>query len=379
MDQKNELKQTGELVDLEFTQRREMIDDRLVQFTVLRVPRMPGVDILTDPRFAELGIATEPDSLLINQPSTTLKFRGRPAGETPEDYIKDLDNVLAVGGNHFGWQKGALLVKSGEIIQLPNDETLNGSFSILSMGDTGVWSVKELQFGEGRDKLLDDIRLGMSGAQIVKDGSVVPTSQLASDPRIRADLRNLVDFSDGHRVSGDFFQDIRGFSPEASQNKINPAAVRRLAMGRMAVFKAAIPQDSESQAPYERLRSAVGATDGALIIDKKNGDYRLGVMKPLPEQHMPLTGFGHDSAGQLVIVLADGRQAESAGVSIRELANLMVGAGVVNGILGVGGGDVAAVEKRNGVTTLLNSPSQTDKAGNRVTRRTPNVVVVPLQ
>lgn len=337
-----------------------------------------GIQIATDEAFGEVGIVTEKGSLLINQPETTNSL-GRPAGRKPEDYISDRDNVLAIGGNHYGWQLGAFYVSNGELHLLANDkEKLTGDFNTLCMDQTGNWVVKNLQIDEG--KTTDDlsgVKVGMNGAQIVKDGYRVDVSDIADDPRIRADMRNLVDFSNGTPVPSTFFQDVRGFSPEASASKHNPQMLTHMLAGQVAVFRAQIPENADERVPYERLAGEVEQI-GALKMDKIGDSYRLGVVDKLNEQKMPLVGLGNNEDGDLVVVTVNGRQPGSAGVSISQLADLMIEAGVKNGVLGCGGGDVSVVAKTNGNTRILNSPANVNSEGERTTRLVPNVLVVPL-
>lgn len=367
----------------QFDRHSESIEGESSFITTIRIEKNPDISIITDDAFAEVGIVTEPDSLLIDQRATTESL-GRPVGKKPEEYVADIDNVLVVSGNHFGWQQGVFLVQNAELKLLGNDrDNLSGNFATLCMDNEGSWLLRDISIESGKSNHLDNIKLGMSGAPIVRDGVATDLSELLNEPRIKADLRNIFDFSYGGKVPSVFFQDIRKFSPEEQSGKYNPEAFRRMILGRQAVLSAPIPDNSEARAPYQRLMKTINGDEehsalGHMVVDDRRGRYRLGVFEPLPEQHMPLVGFGVDDEDKLVIVAVDGRQPDSFGVSIQQLAELMIKAGVKDGILGCGGGDVCVVEKNNGSTKILNSPANTDSDGNRVTRLVPNVVVIPL-
>ena len=130
--------------NVRFTRTTEIVEGEPTYVSVLHVGKDPSVSIRYDSAFVHQGIATEPGSGLINQPETT-SLLGRPAGERPEDYISDLDNVIAITGNHFGWQRGSFVVENGALELLHNDkEVLTGTFATLCMDASGSWSMKDI-------------------------------------------------------------------------------------------------------------------------------------------------------------------------------------------------------------------------------------------
>jgi hypothetical protein len=209
---------------------------------------------------------------------------------------------------------------------------------------------------------------GFNGAQVVRGGTIVPLDEVVSDPRVAADARSVVDFSSGNSVSGDFFQDVR-------KMPMTPSKIRSLGKGVLTTFRIDKTEDANVEQARDRLMDEV--KDNPVWRTYENEEQRLvAITDSLPQQKVPLFGYGRDAGGNLVVVAADGRQPGSAGASISELAQLMVSRGIVDGILGAGGGDVAILEKKNGQNNLLNSPSNLDKnTGERVTRRVPNLLI----
>jgi len=317
-----------------------------------------------------VGINTEANGLLIDQAKTAEKL-GHPAGYQPEGYLEGVDDGLAIMTGHFGWQSGAFMIEDGNLTLLKNDEgKLVGNFSMLVEKD-GQWHFDTVGINKG--KLLDSNiekvagSYGFNGPQIVRNGEAVPVGEIMSDPRIVADPRNVFDLSAGRDVDPSFFQDIRKVA-------ISNMALRGLAKGALVTMN--VPYDKETYDAHHRVMSEAKSHGLPLKANFDGNNYRYAITEKLPTQKMPIMGYGCDKDGNLVIVAVDGRQPGSAGVSIDQLSELMVGEGIIDGILGGGGGDVAVVKKDHSGIEILNSPSNVDKAGQRVTRRVPNVMII---
>lgn len=220
--------------------------------------------------------------------------------------------------------------------------------------------------------MLHGVTMGFNGPPIVRDGQIVPLKKNLEDSRVKADARNVVDYTAGKEVPGSFFQDIRKMLPSYH-------AFDRMTRNEptSAVVRTPVPQSEEERAPFERLAQTIQEEGFShLRMDTKNGDYRLGILGKLPEQKMPFMGYGRNREGELLIVAVDGRQACSTGVSISQLGRIMKEKGAVDAILTCGGGDVAVVAKTDGQTRVLNSPANKDASGTRTTRQIPNLVII---
>lgn len=341
-----------------------------------------GVAFLTDPHFTHDGIITEPGSALINQGKTAELYGNKPAGETPEQYLENsnLRNVIAMPGAHYGWQEKAFVIIDGQPLLVKNDQgVLSGDFPTLCMDGSGQWSMQTFKFETGTPAgNLEDVKFGMNGLAIITKGQSISLEEIASgdDPRVMADMRAVFDFANGNKVPGKFFGDIRGFSPNYEKNR---EAFVNLALGRTATFLAGIPENPEDKKSYESLMEMI-ASDSESVFDHlsmtvEKDKYALTIEGQIPEQLVPLIGWGCKEDGSLIAIAVDGRQEDSAGVSIRQLAELMVERGATDAILGCGGGDVAVIERgEDGTMTTLNSPSN---PGN-ITRRVPNLMGIPL-
>ena len=341
-----------------------------------------GVAFLTDPRFAHDGIITEPGSALINQVKTAELYGNKSAGETPEQYLENsnLRNVIAMPGAHYGWQEKAFVIIDSQPLLVKNDqEVLSGDFPTLCMDGSGQWSMQTFKFETGTPAdSLEDVKFGMNGLAIITKGQPISLEEIASgdDPRVMADMRAVFDFANGNKVPGKFFGDIRGFSPNYEKNR---EAFVNLALGRTATFLTGIPENPEDKKSYESLMEMI-ASDSESVFDHlsmtaEKDKYALTIEGQMPEQLVPLIGWGCKEDGSLIAIAVDGRQEDSAGVSIRQLAELMVERGATDAILGCGGGDVAVIERgKDGTMTTLNSPSN---PGN-ITRRVPNLIGIPL-
>ena len=354
--------------------RKEIIiDGRSSLVTILRPSPQSAIDIVYDQDLVNTGIVTEPQGLLIDQKATA-ELLDRPAGHLPQDYLTGRGDAIGLMGGHFGWQREAFIIEDGCPIIIKNDrDRLTGRFPTLLRRD-GAWAVEDVYMRNGKPfgGSLQQLTgaTGFNGAQIVKGGEPVRIEDISSDSRIIADARAVVDFSDGVAVDGSFFQNVRKL-PITSQK------LRNLAKGALTTFRLDMESISpELAATDNELRGQVAGIPAYRTHHGSHGTI-YAITDKLPEQKVPLIGYGADSQGNLIIVAVDGRQKESAGVSIRELASLMVSEGVVDGILGAGGGDVAIIEQEAEQTRLINSPSNINQeTGTRVARKMPNMIIL---
>ncbi len=94
---------------------------------------------------------------------------------------------------------------------------------------------------------------------------------------------------------------------------------------------------------------------GGTII--KDGQYYVDGMQVTPDQRAPRTAVGTTDDGRLITMVVDGR-GESIGVTIPELATLMLNEGVTNAIVLDGGGSSQMnTINHNNVVVIQNQPS----------------------
>ncbi|MFT4606155.1 MAG: exopolysaccharide biosynthesis protein [Rhodothermales bacterium] len=116
------------------------------------------------------------------------------------------------------------------------------------------------------------------------------------------------------------------------------------------------------------MRDAVSAgprllKDGSILVTV---DEEVFFGSSIPRVH-PRTAAGVTADGHLILLVVDGRQRNSRGVDLDELAQLLASTGAVDGVNLDGGGSSALVV--NGV--LLNSPS-----GDRIEREVMSAILV---
>lgn len=117
-----------------------------------------------------------------------------------------------------------------------------------------------------------------------------------------------------------------------------------------------------------RVREAVSA--GPLLV--RNGNVRIATNEEvffgsaIPDVH-PRTAAGVTAEGDLILLVIDGRQAQSRGVDLRELAGVLVDLGVKDGLNLDGGGSSSLVV----LGRLLNRP-----AGGTTLREVMSAIVV---
>lgn len=104
------------------------------------------------------------------------------------------------------------------------------------------------------------------------------------------------------------------------------------------------------------LKMALGG--GAILVD--NGKIPVSFSHNIPGQH-PRTAVGFTKDGKkLILVVVDGRQAESRGMTQEELAHFMLSLGAYNALNLDGGGSSTMVVREPGEKTpgVVNSPSE---------------------
>lgn len=345
------------------------LEDKERLITTIKAPREASVDLAWDPFFHKKGIVTEPGSLLISQ-GETQKLWGKPVGTSPEDFLANYKgDVLGVCPSNANWQLGAFLIKEGEVFS--PDRNLTGPLETIGLTKEG-WTSRVLDFEDGKPinpSTIAQMRVGFSMPLILKEGQVVPLEGIIGDPRLTADLRNVVDFADGKKLPSDFWLLLRRLLPASG------VAGKRLIKERSVVVRREGAMTDEEIQKFQQIIRDNNLT--TLALDVRQKAPRLVFRGKLPIQRIPVVGVGYDNKGQLIVTAVDGRQEGSAGASISELAEIMQAKGAVTAGLGCAGGDVTVVLKtKEGAFEILNSPSNLDKDRNRVTRLEPSQLVL---
>lgn len=344
--------------------------------TTIHASPETSTSLLLDEDLIEKGMVTEPTGLLIDQKATE-EMLGRKPGKRPEEFLQGYQpgqDLLAVCPTNAGWQKGAFWVKDGQLVSLPNDDRLSGSFDIIGLTDDGwVQTSLTLQKGQVKDlETLQNLKLGFSLPTILKDGGIVPLGQIIADPRLEADYRNAFDFGAGKKLPGEFWRLLRKVMPAIIPDGI------KLEWGEPVVVSRDQAMKPEELKEFEEIIEKAGLEEYFRVDTQFGRIQRFLIKKKLPLQRLPTVGIGFNQGGDLLITTVDGRQEGSAGASIEELAEIMKLKGALTVGFGSAGGDVAVVlRKAEGGFELLNSPSTIDKeTGKRITRSNPSLLVL---
>ena len=189
-------------------------------------------------------------------------------------------------------------------------------------------------------------------------------------PRIVGDPRNMIDMSVGREVPSKFWSLIKDFLAKTA------SGVVRYFEGREVVV---LVQEKvlDRNRVEELIKIVKDLKYDRIQLDVKNGKIRLW-NKGLPFNKIHVVGLGCNGKGDLVVLIVDGRQNESIGVTYSQPADLMIKEGIVYGGIGSAGGDVSLVCKDTEGIRLLNSTSNEDGMGKHITRGTPSHMLVKI-
>jgi hypothetical protein len=321
-----------------------------------------------DRDFVHRGIVLEEGGLLINFAKTQDRW-SRPAGQKPEDFLKNLpEGTVAVCPSNWGWQKGAFLIEDGQMVAIKNEaEELSGNFEVIYLGEKG-WNSQSLQVEKGKAvESIKNMKIGFSMPLILKDGEVREILDYIGDQRLLGDLRNVFDFAAGEKLPADFWVLLRKFLP------VTCPAGKRLGRGDKVVIS--LEPEAVTEEEIKRFQEIVSEhrLEDILTVSRNNqGRPRMGIISDLPMNRIPVVGIGITENGGLVIASIDGRQENSAGATIEELAIFLKEKGAVTAGLGCAGGDVAILNKAIEGSQIINSPSN---PGNQ-TRPLPSILLI---
>jgi hypothetical protein len=359
--------------------------NKSVLATVVRPSSKASFDMSIDPRFLEMPIVVSSNGL-IDQKKTLEQWQTNTVGMKPEQLVEGLSDkkdkeVLAFDPTNWGWALNEVTIVRGQSLLIPNDRHLNGTFQVIGK-NKDKWTKKDITYKNGYavnkesgqidNQDIKDMEIGFSVPLLIEDGKVKELDTVATHPRLLADLRNVFDFAGRKPQPPAFWESIRDFLPFTKEDAL------KLATGKEVVTRKKVTNE-EMPAIEAALK---GAIESGHIQIQKDGDY-LQVKFPntdqskLPLNNIPATLFGYDKDGQAMVILVDGRQPDSKGATIPELAQIAKTEGMVTGGLGAAGGDVVLVAKeKNGEMSYFNSPSNTDQTGKRFSRPMPSVMAI---
>ena len=168
-------------------------------------------------------------------------------------------------------------------------------------------------------------------------------------------------------INGDFFELWpRPLQQDARVNSGDPLRLNGYASSRGTVYSqgsrrsATLFISEDNQAQFEATDAPVYNAISGDVIFLRDGSVQPGAFARSYRRVVnPRAAVGLDATGQtMVLVIVDGRQPNySEGVSLAELADIMIGYGVDTALNLDGGGSVSlVVEGDNGRPRLLNSP-----------------------
>jgi hypothetical protein len=349
-----------------------LCDGQSTLVTVLRPIRSARYSLRIQLDFLQRSIYTEsPSSLLIDQKKTEEMWNGVSVGIPPEEFIKDEPvETIAFDATNAGWQKGAIWIKNGQLLILPNEkDTLSGKFSTLAMNSQGDWfdtilSIRDGKIDQKSNSSVNQIVIGFTMPKILQDGRILPLEEYIGDPRLLADFRNVFDFAVGKQFPDKYWSLLRGFLPHTE------FAGKRLIRGDTTVIRNPSIKTPDATNRLEELIVQAGLTE--TIIPNYNLDQsiaRIIIAKKLPKNRIPLMGLGYSNERRLIVVCVDGRQPGiTVGATIEETAYIMLENGIRTGFIGSAGGDVIVATNTVG---FLNSPSNKS-----VSRPVPSVLTI---
>lgn len=316
-----------------------------------------------DARFVRDGIVR--GGALLDQAATEAQWQG-PVGRRPESWLQEEPaGTIAFCPTNWGWHAGCWFLERDDEgarwLGLPGDLP-RGDLWVLGRMEDGWQGLA----GSPEDLLASGLGCGLEMPCLVTEGQARPLHFVLGHARLRADLRNVFDFAAGRGP---------GLPPEfwVLLRKILPTEVlaARIFLEGGAIE---LPLDAMEPGEADRLARLVRATQ--LPALRMVGG-ALRVEGPLPKARIPAFGLGATPGGDLVVVAVQGRGRSLPGVTIEELAQLLVESGVASGGFGSAGGDVALVERTAAGTCLRNLPSNRDRrTGQPVSRRVPAVLLL---
>lgn len=320
-------------------------------------PNLYDFSLEIDSGFLDQEICVEPGGLLIDFKKTAELWE-RPAGETLYKFILSMANdSLAFCPTNWGWQLGVFLIRQGKLLCLKNeDKKITNNFDTICLINN-MWISRNLEIlaGQSQTKILDTA-IGFSMPLLVKDQKVVSLKNILGDPRCRADYRNIFDFGFGKGPSlpAQYWVLIRKLLPTTLDEALMLFDNKKITISTEKLGQ-------EDYLILQKIIKSFGLAEKLKIFRKESTTFLI-INDKLLKTRLPLIGIGHDKNGWLLVICVDGRQTDSWGLTVEELAELAQQKGAINFGLGSAGGDVALVQKSKKGFNILNSPSNLNGA-----------------
>lgn len=324
----------------------KMVDGFMVRYHVIRTERnAPFSGFIWDDGLVGDDVVLEPGSLLISQSETEKKL-SRPAGVLPEKWLDGSMDAISVCPNNF-WYAGAFVISShGFVVPFGNFRVRGKQEAIVLVGNK--WQARRYDF----DRRVSDenVRVGFGMPLILEDGRIRPLDAFADDLRVTSDTRNFADYAFGRTgLPGDFWLLLRRVMPGSGEGL--------LAVLRGGEWTETRDDSAMSLAEFARFQAIIesqGLSDN-LRLGRGDNQIRFTIVGQTPVQRIPVVGVGFDESQQLIVVVVEGRQPHSVGVSSTQLAQIMLNEGAITAGLGSAGGDAYVPAMVRGKFTMLSA------------------------
>lgn len=330
------------------------------------VELMPGVTYTRETRMVDgkpvvLHIVTAPKPGGLYELAPTIADGTVTGRETVTEMQKRLGEratLVGVNGDLFSYRDGTpsgILLRDGTLMSRPFASRsslaigIDGLLRIARLGFFGKWTV-----GDAKGSLGQLNRpLGPSGVGLFTPawGASTPVAKKAVDLVIAPFPRASVN----EPLEGVVSQVAEGGGTAIPRNGVvlqgTGKAGRTLATAGVPGTRVVLRLDVRPW--WEEVTDAIGG--GPVLVEE--GRVALGMGEAFTSSQLtaraPRTAVGQRENGQVLLVTADGRTAESAGLTVRQLAQEMARLGAVRAMALDSGGSSALAFDGN----LLNSPS----------------------
>lgn len=259
----------------------------------------------------------------------TIKLWQRKPGRAFGDYLSNCPTgSIAVVPSQYLWEREAFLIfRDRDRIRARVDAEVEGRFEVFGFSDEEEgWVLRSVYVEERTVHGADDL-IGWNGPILRRDGEGTPLEDIAAARC--ADPRNFVNFGAGPEVNNL----IGSFLPS------DPDSARRLIRGE--AVEGPWVSDTDPALPTQLQRAFNAAGTGHLIEVQPAGEMcRIVIHGQLELNRIPVTVVGCNEAGELRVVVLDGRQPEvSVGATLPEILEICRERELHTAVMGGAGSD----------------------------------------
>ncbi len=315
-------------------------------------PNKCNFDLWFDSRFLNTPIKLD-NRFLINQQATSLSWGSIP-GMLPNNIIKTYNSGLCLMPSNWGWQTNQILIVDDKLITIKNDEHIEAANYEGIYFNGNKWNNLKLKVTSKKfiNYAEDNIKIGFSYLPLIREGEILEFSEIASNPRVLADLRNFFNFTFNKQIppyfDKAFWTMLRNYLPTNTSDAISlwkKESVISTSYGKSP--------DNNEYILFNNIIKEAGL-ENHLSLTKKNNEVVLVISDGIPLNRTPWVVTGLDKDNNLILLLIDGRQKETVGANLIELIEIMKLYNIHNGGIGAAGGDVFLIDNNE---NILNKPS----------------------